>query len=409
MRRLYEVAPSCTTASTTCWRSSPLLRHPPVSFGPLAHPKISSLLQGPVTRRSPLLQGLRRCRHLHLRSHPSGRAGVLAKTWSQIQQVSCTYRTHSADPPSPTPPSQPSRTRFRRGSSSCTPYTVGSGRPGKTWRSVSEIFRCGALSSPLTVDPRWANPIKNMIRQNNQARAVNEVVNALEPSTMSRPEVAQLRVINGISTNTSSTITTAARENVCLTPVDGFSGQPGNSTIRWAGGLHPHLEHDQEHDPTLGEREMPQVIAPPPPRPIDPSLATLEKAVSARIYFENLYFPLLRHPPSREQRKLAMEREMAELQLSEHQKENLRTRWRQNETDYLRHQRCKVDATAFAKLKTIGHGSWFGNVVSCIPSLTSLSGAFGVVSLVREKSSGGLFAMKEVLFPVRNALRSSPV
>ena len=101
---------------------------------------------------------------------------------------------------------------------------------------------------------------------------------------------------------------------------------------------------------------MPEVDAPLPPRPINPSLATLEKAVSARIYFENLYFPLLRHPPSREQRRLAMEREMAELQLSEHQKETLRTRWRQNETDYLRHRRLKVDVTAFVKLKTIGHG-----------------------------------------------------
>lgn len=98
---------------------------------------------------------------------------------------------------------------------------------------------------------------------------------------------------------------------------------------------------------------MPEVTV-PPPRPINPSLATLEKAVSARIYFENLYFPLLRRPASREQRRLAMEREMAELQLSEHQKEILRARWRQNETNYLRHQRRKVDVTAFVELKTIG-------------------------------------------------------
>ena len=258
----------------------------------------------------------------------------------------------------------------------------------------------GVLILTLTVDPRWANPIKNMIRQNNQARAVNQVVNALKPSIMSTPEVAQLRVTNGISTNTSSTITTAARENVSLTPADGFPGQPGSSTIRWGGGLHPHLEHDQENDPTLAEREMPEVTAPPPPRPINPSLATLEKAVSARIYFENLYFPLFRHQPSREQRRLAMERDMTELQLPEHQKEILRTKWRQNETDYLRHQRRKVDVTAFVKLKTIGHGLWFGNVVSSTPSLMSPPGAFGVVSLVREKNGGGLFAMKEVLFPV---------
>ena len=91
-----------------------------------------------------------------------------------------------------------------------------------------------------------------------------------------------------------------------------------------------------------------------------------------------------------------MEREMTELQLSEHQKENLRAKWRQNETDYLRHQRRKVDVTAFVKLKTIGHGPSFQ--VSRTPPLTPPLGAFGVVSLVREKSTGGLFAMKEVLF-----------
>ena len=85
-------------------------------------------------------------------------------------------------------------------------------------------------------------------------------------------------------------------------------------------------------------------------------LATLEKAVAARIYFENLYFPLLRQTPSREQRRLAMEKDMTGMQLSEPQKEYIRERWRKNETDYLRELRRKVDASAFVKLKTIGHG-----------------------------------------------------
>ena len=355
IQRPYEEAPYCTKASMTCWRSSLPPRHPPGFSGPLVHPKIPSLLLVLVTRRFPLLQSLHRFRHLHLRPHPSGKVDVSARTWSQTQQVSCMYCTVSADPPSPVR----THSHLVHASDADQAHALltrwgpeGQGKLGGPFQTSLG----GALSSPLTVDPRWANPIKNMIRQNNQARAVNEVVNALKPSTTSRPEAAQLRVINGISTNTSSTITTAARENVSLTPFDGFPGQPGNSTIRWGGGLHPHLEHDQENDPTIGEREMPEVIAPPPPRPINPSLATLEKAVSARIYFENLYFPLLRHTPSREQRRLAMEREMAELQLSEHQRENLRTRWRQNETAYLRHQRRKVNVTAFVKLKTIGHG-----------------------------------------------------
>jgi hypothetical protein len=53
-----------------------------------------------------------------------------------------------------------------------------------------------------------------------------------------------------------------------------------------------------------------------------------------------------------------MERDMAELQLGHMQKENLRARWRQNETDYLRDRRRRIDVTAFRKLKTIGHGQF---------------------------------------------------
>ncbi|KAJ7683241.1 kinase-like domain-containing protein [Mycena rosella] len=226
-------------------------------------------------------------------------------------------------------------------------------------------------------DPRWANPIKDRVRQTNQAKAVNEVVNALKPgSKYDGPNMmGPLHVVNGMSTTTtSSTLTTAARENFLTSTPDGFPGRPGNSTIRWGGGLQVHPE-DEEHLLDISE---PVELPPPPRQPITPSLATLEKAVSARIYFENLYFPLFRHPPSREQRRLAMERDMAEMQLNQMQKENLRARWRQNETDYLRDRRRRIDVTAFRKLKTIGHG------------------AFGVVSLVKEQSTGQLYAMKQL-------------
>ncbi|GLB37641.1 putative kinase-like protein [Lyophyllum shimeji] len=233
-------------------------------------------------------------------------------------------------------------------------------------------------------DPRWASPIKDRIRQNNQARAVNEVVNSSNPVRNDWDDSArgELRVVNGVSstTTTSSMLTTAARENVILgsSYLDGLPGRPGNSTIRWGGGLkaHPEVQETDDEGATLQPRDVPERR--PAPRKIIPSLATLDKAVSARIYFENLYFPLFRHPPSREQRRLAMEKEMMEMNLSHAQKEELRARWRQNETDYLRERRRKVDASAFVKLKTIGHG------------------AFGVVSLVREQSTGNLYAMKQL-------------
>lgn len=208
-----------------------------------------------------------------------------------------------------------------------------------------------------------------------------------------------------MSTANSSVLTTAAGENIRVTPLDGFPGRPGNSTIRWGGGL---LAHPEVHEHEVDSTHKQDYTEPLPRKPITPSLATLEKAVSARIYFENLYFPLLRQPPSREQRRLAMEQDMVELRLSEVQKENLRARWRQNETDYLRDRRRKVDVSAFVKLKTIGHGLPYQpcprNIFRLILPNT---GAFGVVSLVKEQYTGKLYAMKQVICFIHFAPRQS--
>ncbi|TFK23660.1 kinase-like protein [Coprinopsis marcescibilis] len=229
-------------------------------------------------------------------------------------------------------------------------------------------------------DPHWANPIKTRIRTQNQARAVNEVVNALTPTQdgfYGASNFGKLHVVNGMSTATSSSLTTGARENVNLGPAnyDGLPHRWGNSTLRM-GALqaHPEVFEGDEREPSIPV-DLP---LPPPRKPVIPSLTTLEKAVAARIYFENIYFPLFRHVPSREQRRLAMETDMMTMGLDPTKKDMLRARWVRNETEYLRQQRQKLDATAFIKLKTIGHG------------------AFGVVSLVKEKSSGSLYAMKQM-------------
>jgi protein-serine/threonine kinase len=42
---------------------------------------------------------------------------------------------------------------------------------------------------------------------------------------------------------------------------------------------------------------------------------------------------------------------MLSIGLSKHRKEDLRAHWRQNETDYVRERRHKVDVSAFAKLE----------------------------------------------------------
>ena len=165
-----------------------------------------------------------------------------------------------------------------------------------------------------------------------------------------------LRVINGISTPTASTLTAGT----VVPPINGrplpFDGLPRNSTLHAMSGLLTHVENEDEDDSARDDKLLPEIPNHQSPRSINPSLQTLEKAVAAKIYFENIYFPLLRHPPSREQRRIAMEREMEDMKLSEAQKAELRVRWRRNETEYLRERRRKVDVSAFVKLKTIGHG-----------------------------------------------------
>lgn len=268
-------------------------------------------------------------------------------------------------------------------------------------------FQTSILDRPHhSSDPRWANPIKNQIRMSNQAKAVNEVVSAFKPeSGVYASTYGQLHVVNGISSTSSSNLTTGARENVPVGPhsYDGLPNRWGNggSTLRKGMGLqmHPGIQEVDERQYS-SETNLP---LPPPPqaprKPIIPSLATLEKAVAARIYFENIYFPLFRHVPSREQRRLAMEREMEAMNLPFDRKELVRARWRQNETEYLRQTRQKLDPSAFAKLKTIGHGEKRASDFLS-PHTHGGLGAFGVVSLVREQSTGKLYAMKQVtLFP----------
>ncbi|KAN0061854.1 hypothetical protein ACQY0O_005847 [Thecaphora frezii] len=111
---------------------------------------------------------------------------------------------------------------------------------------------------------------------------------------------------------------------------------------------------------------------------IRPSLATVEKSVAAKIYFENLYFGILKKPKARDTRRAGLEAELAALRIPEAAKEQIRQAWIASETKYLRDMRARVNVNSFVKLKTIGHG------------------AFGVVALCREKGTGELFAMKQL-------------
>jgi hypothetical protein len=143
-------------------------------------------------------------------------------------------------------------------------------------------------------------------------------------------------------------------------------------------------------DREMGEGLQDVYFTPPASRLVTPSLPTLEKATSVAIYFETLYHALLKPPKSldaahpnnyilnRRRREIALEQEMAKRHCSDEEKKILRAKWREEETAALRDRRKRVGSLSFVKLKVIGHG------------------AFGVVSLVREKETGNLYAMKEV-------------
>ncbi|BGP24983.1 serine/threonine protein kinase Cbk1 [Rhodotorula toruloides] len=109
-----------------------------------------------------------------------------------------------------------------------------------------------------------------------------------------------------------------------------------------------------------------------------PSLVSVEKAVATRVFLEDKYHALLRKPRSREVRRTLLERELAKLQLSEEQKAAARQAFALSESNYLREMRSRTGVGSFVKLKTIGHG------------------AFGVVSLVKEKGTGEVYAMKQL-------------
>ncbi|CAO1630433.1 unnamed protein product [Parajaminaea phylloscopi] len=109
-----------------------------------------------------------------------------------------------------------------------------------------------------------------------------------------------------------------------------------------------------------------------------PSLTTVEKSVAAKIFFENLYYGILKKPAARETRRAGLEKELAVLRIPEASKEAIRQAWLARETEHLRQVRDRVSANSFVKMKTIGHG------------------AFGVVALCQEKGSGELYAMKQL-------------
>ncbi|CCG84484.1 protein of unknown function [Taphrina deformans PYCC 5710] len=111
------------------------------------------------------------------------------------------------------------------------------------------------------------------------------------------------------------------------------------------------------------------------PDQFKPTLETIEKAASTKTYFETYFNNLLKKPSGRSNRATELERLLSVCTTSK-ERFTLQAEWTKLESEHLRELRAKIGPASFKSIKTIGHG------------------AFGVVRLVKENSTGQVYAMK---------------
>ncbi|KAE8699528.1 Serine/threonine-protein kinase tricorner [Hibiscus syriacus] len=105
---------------------------------------------------------------------------------------------------------------------------------------------------------------------------------------------------------------------------------------------------------------------------------TRQKVAAAKQYIENHYKEQMRNLQERRERRIILEKELAEADLSEEDQNNLRKYLEKKETEYMRRQRLKLGVEDFELLTMIGKG------------------AFGEVRVCREKATGQVHAMKKL-------------
>jgi protein-serine/threonine kinase len=273
---------------------------------------------------------------------------------------------------------------------------------------IGKIAGQGILSSPRISsaharfsEPAWVAQIKEAARERARARGVAQV-QAHRPTQDAPLKVVNASVHASSLVNSERTVTNEAEgsvltavavenETVCAPArVMGPRPFPRWQPAATAGTviIHP----PKPPVPRTSIDGMPSSENSPNPfdmsdetrddfevlNKIIPSLTTVEKSVAVAIYFEQLYYNILKRPDDRDIRRAQLEKELSNLPLPDEQKRLVRLAWEKSETAHLRERRLRVDVNSFVHLKTIGHG------------------AFGVVSLVEERGTGSLYAMKRL-------------
>ncbi|KAJ7977220.1 Non-specific serine/threonine protein kinase [Quillaja saponaria] len=105
---------------------------------------------------------------------------------------------------------------------------------------------------------------------------------------------------------------------------------------------------------------------------------TKQKAAAAKQYIENHYKEQMKNLQERKERRIILEKKLADADVSEEDQNNLIKFLEKKETEYMRLQRHKMGVDDFELLTMIGKG------------------AFGEVRVCREKTTGHVYAMKKL-------------
>ncbi|XP_072985724.1 uncharacterized protein [Typha latifolia] len=108
------------------------------------------------------------------------------------------------------------------------------------------------------------------------------------------------------------------------------------------------------------------------------SSLTMERVAAAKKFIENHYRSHMKNIQERKERRWYLERQLASSQVPMEEKVNLLKDLERKETEFIRLKRHKICVDDFELLTIIGRG------------------AFGEVTLCREKSSGNIYAMKKL-------------
>lgn len=146
-----------------------------------------------------------------------------------------------------------------------------------------------------------------------------------------------------------------------------------DSARSWFNKLQP-----REKSTSKRREDGKESVKPPVMGDDAPSDATKQRVAAAKQYIENHYKEQMKNLHERRERRDALEKKLADAEVSEEEQNSILKHLEQKETEYMRMQRHKMGVDDFELLTMIGKG------------------AFGEVRICRERTTGNVYAMKKL-------------